>query len=333
MTDFVTRLESELHAAAVRRERAVAVRRVATPRMRLALRALPTAAAVTVLLALALTGVTIMLASSPQPPTKLGVPPVLRGIWRAPPTELRLYAAGSQRCVNLGLGSIDPCYALGDSGSGVAHEWGKLYITADKLTLRAAQDPRPGLYRWRVQGGRLRLTEVRDPIASRVTALATTPLGATHRRRKSQAKLPSEWAQWPVTSERFGYSIRLPHSWTRDTGGSADRYSPDTSKSVLPAVSITAQDLPPGTSAARWGVIADSRFEVSCAATSRRRFTVDGAKITMMGYRDCGGVSSLSASFVHGRRGYRAVWRGAVARTKADGRVFEALLKTIVFSP
>jgi hypothetical protein len=332
MTDFVTRLESELHAAAVRRERTDAVRRVATPRMRVALRSLPTAAAVTVLLALALTGVAIMLASSPQPPTKLGVPPVLRGIWRAPPTELRLYAAGSQRCVNLGLGSIDPCYALGDSGSGVAHEWGKLSITADELTLRATEDSRPGVYRWHVQGGALRLTEVRDRIASRVTALVTTPL-AQAQPRKDQAKLPSEWAQWPVTSKRFGYSIRLPHTWMRDTSGSADRYSPDTSRSVLPAVSITAQELPPGTSAARWGVIADSRFEVSCAATSRRRFTVDGSKITMMGYRDCGGVSSLSASFVHGRRGYRAVWRGAVARTKADGRVFEALLKTIVFSP
>jgi hypothetical protein len=329
MTDFVTRLESELHAAAVRRERAHAVRRVATPRMRLALRSLPAAAAATLLLALALAGVAIMLSSSPQRPVDLGVPPVLRGIWRAPPTELRLYATGSQRCVNLGLGSSDPCYALGDYGTRVAHEWGKLSITADELTLRGTQDSRPGEYRWRIQGRRLRLTEVRDPIASRVSALVTTPLAQAHR-REIQAKLPADWAQWPVTSERFGYSMRLPHSWTRDTGGSADRYS---ARSGLPAVSITAQEVPPGTSAARWRVVAESRFEVRCTPTSDWRLVVDGAKITSTGYRDCGGVSWQSASFVHGGRGYRAVWRGKVSRTEADGPLFYSLLKTMVLSP
>jgi hypothetical protein len=60
---------------------------------------------------------------------------------------------------------------------------------------------------------------------------------------------------------------------------------------------------------------------------------VDGAKITITGYRGCGAVSWQSASFLHGRRGYRAIWRGTVARTRTDGPLFDALLKTIVFTP
>jgi hypothetical protein len=68
-------LESELHTAALRREQAGAVRRIAFPRIRLALRALPAAAGAAVLVAAALTGVAIMLPSSPQRPADFGVPP------------------------------------------------------------------------------------------------------------------------------------------------------------------------------------------------------------------------------------------------------------------
>ena len=66
MTDFVTRLEGELHAAALRHEGAGAVRRVALPRMRSGLRALPAAAAAAALLAVAGVGIGIVLSSSPE---------------------------------------------------------------------------------------------------------------------------------------------------------------------------------------------------------------------------------------------------------------------------
>lgn len=180
MTDFVTRLESELHAAALRHESAGAVRRVAVPRMRTGLRALPAAAAAAALLAVALTGIGIILSSSPERAGHLGVPPVLRGVWQAPPTELRLYAAGSQRCVNLGLGSSEPCYTLGASATSVASEWGGLSVREDDLALEAMQDSRPGVYRWQIEGGTLRLAKVRDPVSSRARALAATPFEAAH---------------------------------------------------------------------------------------------------------------------------------------------------------
>jgi len=101
MTDFVTRLENQLHATALRRERAGVVRRVALPRARLALGDLPMATLAIVLLALALAGAAIMLGSSPQRAAQGDLPGALRGVWRAGPTELRLYPRGAAGCATL----------------------------------------------------------------------------------------------------------------------------------------------------------------------------------------------------------------------------------------
>ena len=329
MTDFVTRLESELHAAALRREQAGPVRRIAFPRIRLALHALPAAAAAAALVAVTLTGVAIMLSSSPQRPADLGVPPALRGIWRAPPTELRLYPIGSERCVNLGLGSANPCYTLGESSTGVAPEWGQLSVSADQLTLGGTQDARPGVYRWRIQDGALRLTKVRDPISSRVKALVTTPLAAE--RPLSRATLPDQWVSWRFTSRRFGYSIHLPHEWKRNSTADTDRFSRDPFGPALPSLAVAAQDVAAGTSGARWGVVVDTRSEAAgCASYDVRRIVVDGVNFRISVY-ECGGANRQTASFVHAGRGYSVTWRGTAWPPEPEYPLFDALLKSIVF--
>src|SRR4051794_34979377 len=133
MTDFVTRLEDELHTAALRQERRGRFGAATVPRVRVALGAIPTAALATVLLALGIAVSAVIVSLSPPQHAAGELPPPLRGVWRAAPTELRLYEAGSTRCGNLGLGRSTPCYTLGDSGSRVATEWGGLSLAGDTL--------------------------------------------------------------------------------------------------------------------------------------------------------------------------------------------------------
>ena len=333
MTDFVTRLESELRQAALRRERSGAVRGTALPRLRVALRDVPAAAVATVLLGLAVVGVAIMLASSPERPAQGALPAELAGTWRAPPTELRLYAAGSKRCTNLGLSSSRACYTIGDAATRVAYEWGTLTVAGDELTLHATQNSTAGVYRWRLEQGKLRVTKLHDRLSSRARALVTTPL-AIAPRPDSRANLPAEWTAQVFTSKRFGYSIRFPHTWLAEPGGAADRFSRNPARSVLPSVSVVAHDLAPGTSAARWGVIVDSQSEAAgCAPHDFRRFFVGGVKIRVSVYPACGGTMRQSASFVHGGRGYRVVWSGSAQRPEDDYPRFDALLETIAFPP
>ena len=326
MTDFVTRLESELHAAALRHEGAGAVRRVALPRMRSGLRALPAAAAATALFAVAVVGTAIMLSSSPERTGSLGVPPVLRGTWQAPPNELRLYTAGSQRCVNLGLGSSVPCYTLGSSATGVAAEWGLLSVRGDRLALGGMQDSRPGVYRWRTDGGTLRLAKVRDPVSSRVRVLVATPLERSHP-ASGPAHPPYDWLDYAFTSRRFGYSIRLPHPWLRESTRTVDRfYSPSTS------VTMTAQEVAPGLLAARWAVIVDARNEGDgCVPSAGHRLVVDGVRFRISVYLDCGGALRQTASFVHAGRGYTVTWRGPATRPNRDRPRFWTMLESIQF--
>lgn len=331
MNDFVTRLEAELHQAALRRESTGALRGAALPRLRMGLRAVPAAAVASALLGLAVLGVAVMLSSSPERAAHGGVPSELRGTWRAPPTELRLYAAGSQRCVNLGFGSSGACYTIGNAATRVADEWGTLSVAGDELTLHATQHATPGVYKWRFEQGSLRLTKLRDRLATRAKALVTTPLTYVPR-REIMGRVPSRWTQHAFVSKRFGYSIHGPHNWTLDTSGPADRFS--YTPSPLPALAVEAQDLAQGTSAARWGVIVDSRLEASgCAPHDFRRFFVDGEKVRISVYSDCHGRSLESASFVHHGRGYRVLWRGAAARPERDYPFVDAMLKSIVFSP
>jgi hypothetical protein len=335
MTDFVTRLETELREAAVRRERFGVVGRAAIPRMRLALAELPSAAIATVLLGLALAGVAILLASSPERSAQGDFPAALRGTWQAGSTELRLYPAGSTRCANLGLGSSEPCYTIGSADTGVAREWGDLSVARDELTLRASRGGAPGTYRWLVDGQTLRLTKVSDPMTARAEVLASQPLlhARTHR---PQPRLPIGWTARTFTSELYGYSIRYPGDWsarTARTPGKPDRLSPVSARSALPVVAVTAEDLPAGTSQGGWSAIVHSRPEAGgCAPAWYRRRSVDGEPAMVTRYLACNGADEQWASFAHNNRGYTAVWRGKVGRTKADGPRFDALLRSVVFS-
>ena len=334
MNDFVTRLEVELHRAALRREQAGRVRGVALPRLRVALRDVPVAAVATVFLGLAVTAVALMLSASPERPANIGMPAELRGVWQAPPKELRLYARGAERCVNLGLGGSEPCYTFGDSASGVAYEWGTLSIDGDELTLRATQDSTPGVYRWRLHRGALRLTKLDDPHAGRARALATVPLRPLRRSESqaSRARLPVGWASHQYTSKRFGYSILLPVNWLSDPGGPTDRFARRPSRHTLPEMSVLARDLPAGTSPARWAVVFDSRLESACAPSGYFRRAFDGAKMRVSLYRGCDGVNVLSASFMHGGRGYGVLWRGS-RPPERDYPLFDALLNSLSFPP
>ncbi|MGH2744590.1 MAG: hypothetical protein ACREX8_10425, partial [Gammaproteobacteria bacterium] len=89
MSDFVARLESELHRAALRQERAGRRRWVAQPRLRVALPGLAAAATAAAGIALALAGVAVFVGSEPERAAQGDVPAPLRGAWRLPaPVEL-----------------------------------------------------------------------------------------------------------------------------------------------------------------------------------------------------------------------------------------------------
>jgi hypothetical protein len=334
MTDFVTRLEAELHSAALRSERRGRVRGAVIPRARLVLGDIPAVALATVLLALAIAAAAALVSLSPRQGSAADLPGELRGVWRAAPTELRLYAAGSQRCADLGLGSSTPCYALGLSSTRVATDWGKLSLARDTLTLRSYDGSPPGEYRWQFEGDQLRLTRVSDRNGARVRALVTMPLARAHHPNRHPG-VPVGWAAQELTSARFGYSVRVPHFWSLDARGHADRLSGDATDHVLPEVLVTAQRLKPGTSAARWAVIVQSVPESSgCVDYDYRPFFVGATKVRVSVYPGCGAPHIELASFVHNGRGYRVTWRGkSSSRPENDYRRFDAMLETVRFSP
>jgi hypothetical protein len=308
------------------------MRVVALPRLRVALRDVPAAALATVLFALAVVSAAIILAASPERPADTGLPTTLRGVWRAPPTELRLYPRGSDRCVNLGAGSSTACYTLGDSANGVAYDWGRLSVNGHRLTLTGMRDPTPGAYRWRTEGGALRLTKLRDTVSARVRALVRAPLLSVHPARE-RAGLPIGWASHPFMSRRFGYSLAIPEQWSVDTSGPNDRLALQPSRGTLPSVSVAAQKLPPGTTAVEWTRMFDSRFEsAGCAPYGFRRLAVAGTKSRVSVYRDCGDPNRQSASFIHDGRGYGVIWRGKSTAPERDYPLFDALLRSFDFS-
>ena len=331
MTDFVTRLETELHRAAGQRERAGRVRGVALPRLRVTLRDVPAAALATVLFALAVAAAAAFLAASPERSADLGVPAPLSGTWHAPPRELRLYPGGSDRCANLGVGSSAPCFTLGDSASGIAHDWGKLEVDGHELTLTGTQDSSPGVYRWRIEGGALRLKEIHDPVPARVRALVTTPLRPVEP-ALVRAGLPLGWASHPFTSRRFGYSLAMPAHWSFDMTGPADRYALHVWSGTLPSFSVRAQDLAAGTTLARWTASFDRRLEsAGCTPHGSRRLVVAGTEFRVAAYRGCADPNRQAATFVHEGRGYGVIWRGKGSPPERDYRLFDAILKSFDF--
>jgi len=330
MTDFVTRLEAELHDAAVRRERSGRMRGVALPRLRVAFRGVPAAALATVLFALAVATAAIILSASPERRIDTGVPATLQGVWQAPPNELRLYPRGSERCANLGIAASSACYTLGSS-RGVAQEWGRLSVDGHRLTLTAVGGSAPGVYRWRSDGTTLHLTKLRDPVSARARALVTTPLRPAHPDR-AQALLPPGWASHPIASERFGYSLEIPEQWLIDSSGPADRFALDPSRGTVPSISVVARELPAGTTPARWTASFDRRAgSAGCAPHDHRSFILAGTRVRVSVYRACGAPNRQSASFVHHGRGYGVVWRGRGIAPEQDYPLFDALLKSFDF--
>lgn len=332
MNDFVTRLETELHQAALRRERVGAVRGAALPRLRLAFAEIPAAAVACALLGLAFLGAAVLIAYSPERAARNELPPALRGVWHAGATELHLYPRGSERCANLGLSAREPCYTLGSAANHVAHEWGELSVPGDELTLRAAAAP-PGLYRWTIDDRVLRLTKLRDPVRARARALASEPL-AHARKDEPLPPLPIGWTARSFTSERYGYSIRYPQDWSArgaSSSNQADTFSP--AGRALPGVTVVAEDLPADTTQGRWSAIVHSRPEAGgCTPAWYRRLTVGGEAAMITRYPACHGADEHWASFVHRGRGYQVLWRGRTGRDQADIPLFDALLRTVAFS-
>ena len=336
MTDFVTRLETELHDAALRRERSGRIRGAAIPRLRIGLGELPAAAVLSVLLGLAVAGVAILLASSPERTAAPGVPAPLRGVWEHASTELRVYPSGAQRCVNLGLGSSDPCYTIGSSATHVAREWGTLLVAGDELTLDASAGSGPAVYRWRVAGGELRLTELRDPVATRSRALTGQPLTHVHKQHRDRS-VPIGWTARAFASSRYGYSIRYPESWSAraaTANGRPDVLSSHPGGGALVSVAITAEAVPAGTSRARWSAVVNSRPEAaSCVPRWWGYLSVDGERAMISRYIACRGGSEEWASFVHGGRGYVVVWHAKASQGDGHNPRFDALLESMVLEP
>jgi hypothetical protein len=317
MTDFVTRLEDELHAAALRQDHRGRVRGGTLPRIRIALGGVPTTALAVALLGLAVAACAILLSMSPRQGTAGELPPTLAGVWRGAPTELRLYAGGSQRCVNLGLGSSSPCYTLGESGTRVATEWGRVSLAGDTLTLRSRLGTGAGVYRWSITGGALRLSKVRDGDEARARALVAMPLSSAQHADRHPG-VPVSWSLQRIASTRFGYALRVPHFWSLNDAGRADRFSGESWHHVLPEVVVTV------------GGIGGSS---GCTPYDSRRLLVGGVKINVSVYRKCGAPDVEVASFAHGGRAYRVTWRGEARRPGDDYARFDAMLKTLTFAP
>jgi hypothetical protein len=334
MTDFVTRLEDELRDAALRRERAGRVRGAVLPRVRLALGDVPAAAVATVLVGLALAGTALIISSSPDRVVEPGIPAQLRGEWRAGPTELRLYPAGARRCANLGLDASQPCYTIGSAATRVAEEWGEVSTSGNRLTLSAVAGGPPGVYRWKAGDGKLRLSTIRDPNATRSAPLTSEPFSPAQVSR-AETLVPPGWTAKTFSSTQYGVSIRFPAEWSARAAhvdGAPDRLSRDPGGSSLPSLAIAAQPLADGATAADWNRIVDSRSEAAgCARYDAHVVETEVGTVNVTSFANCGGISVQRASFTHGREGWSIVWRGRPGRATvdADAPRFDALLRTL----
>ena len=238
----------------------------------------------------------MIIAASPERSADTGMPATLRGVWQAPPKELRLYPRGSDRCANLGVGSSAACYTLGSSANGVAYEWGRLSVDGDELTLTGTQNSTPGVYRWRIERDTLRLTKLHDPVSARARALAATPLRPVYP-AYARAKLPIGWTSHPFHSRRFGYSLALPSQWLGDTSGPTDRFARNPYRVPSPPSQSSRGRCPPARrplDGRRSGTASSNRPDARLYAF--RRFDVAGTKVRVSVYRDCGAPNRQSAS-------------------------------------
>jgi hypothetical protein len=110
----------------------------------------------------------------------------------------------------------------------------------------------------------------------------------------------------------------MPHFWSLNEAGPADRFSRASWRHVLPEVLVTS---------------GATGMSSGCTPYSSRQLLVSGTEISVSVYRNCGAPSVEVASFAHGGRGYRVTWRGKAARPETDYPRFDAMLKTLTFVP
>ena len=371
MSDFVTRLERELHRAALRQEGVGALRRVALPRVRFALprRAAGTLAGAAMVVAL-LALVLVFLASSPERGAKGGVPGELRHVWQLPSklvlthaqmtADLRFYPSASRRCADLGLGST-PCYAIDGRDTRVL-EWGAVSISEDLITFRAERTlwclpagcnrsgssstiDTPGVYGWEPQNGSLRLTLERDLAADRPEALASGPLARVGSRPPARTSIPGGWTRERFVSRRYGYSIRHPSQWAAlpaatalpedglplNTSRAVDRLSPNPRETGPPLLMIGVYHVPRGTTLGELTAMVNDRVGTTCLSDGRRSATIGGEPATITVYPSCDDWHYQWATLVHGNRGFQITWWGEPGNAAHDRPLFDRLLETLAF--
>ena len=108
----------------------------------------------------------MILAASPERSADAGVPHELRGVWRAPPKQLRMYAARIPALRNLGLGSSGACYTLGTAANRVAVRVGHAVGRGRQADPDAVpKTRRPACTGGASSGTLLRLTKLHDRLA------------------------------------------------------------------------------------------------------------------------------------------------------------------------
>jgi hypothetical protein len=366
MSDFVTRLESELRRAALRQERVGWPRRVALPRLRELGGPAATAVAILSVALVVAVVATVFLRSELERPAGGDVPTELAGTWQLPPgvkvrvgpapAELRLYPQGAGRCTGLGAGS-NPCYEFVKPRGGTL-ERGTFSVSGAQITFRAmarthCTDPcfAPGVYSWRVNpgNGSLYLALLGDELRDRARTLSSGPLT-----RASDPPIPDGWTANRFTSKRYGYSIRYPSGWTAlaaaspmpqdalasDTSDTVDKLSPDARGDAGPMVLIAASEIPDGTTLGPegttlgyWSGQVRSRVERSGACSDGGGFSasVAGEPAIVTIYPYCNGRQQQWAAFVHDGKGYQVSWWGQPRRQDADQPLFHKILKTLQF--
>jgi hypothetical protein len=371
MSDFVTRLEQELHRAAVRQEGAGALG-VALPRVRSALPGVVGGALAGAAVAIAVVAVVAaFLASSPERRVEGGVPAELRHTWRLPTelvlkytpmaAQLRFYPSDSKRCADLGLGS-KPCYAI-EGVDARPLEWGTVSISEGLITFRAAEThwclpagcnesgssstiDTPGVYGWELRDGSLRLTPESDLAADRPEVLASGPLTRVGREAPARTAVPEGWTRKRFVSERYGYSIRYPRRWSAlpaatylpegglplNTSRMVDKLSRNPRTVALPLLMIGAYDLPKGTTLEKFTAMITDSAGSTCPTSGRRRESIGGEPATITVYPSCPtDLHHQWATLVHAGRGYQITWSGAPGDAAHDRPLFDALLETFAF--
>jgi hypothetical protein len=359
MTDFVTRLEQELHGAAVREERKGTLRAAALPRLRIAVPGAAAAVLAVAVLALALAGVaSVFLQSSPE---RAALPAELEGQWRLPvelgvqsgqrpeisgnargENSLRLLGNGSPRCAELGVDS--PCYVIDDSVEG-AIQWGRFVVSGHEITFTSRADEPPAQYRWRISDGALLLSPGRpDADTERGTALGSGPLT----RVTDDETVPEDWTAKDFSSKRYGYRLRFPRQWSATaaatplpvdglalpTSDAADRLGADPRGVGQPSLSIAAHPVSRGVTLAGWTKTLNDRLVTTrgCDPGSRRTTTVGGVPANVIVYPNCHRGHQQWALLVHRGQGYQLVWSGEAGEQQGDAKLFQAILETFAFS-